>query len=541
MGKGQRLKNTADGATFAAKKSEGGNKIKTVLIVIAVIAVLVFLVGMTVFNMSKDQGWFEGNEIVMKTDNYSVNQGMFAYFFREVYMNTYNTYYSVLGDSTSQYIDPSKSLKEQAYGGDYETWYDYILAQTKTTVNEYLILCEAAREEGVALGKEERDEINSSLDEIKSDGSSHGFSSAGDYIRALFGTGVNEAKIKKALEIEHLAIKYAQKISDAVDVSDEALEAAYSESPETYDKVSYLTYTFNTDDLLPEEETADDADTTEDAEAAEGADTSAEAAEPTEEEVAAAKEQIKVFAEELAAVKSEDEFKEYVKNYALTVLGKDEDAAATAADGVLKEGASYSESDDAIKWAFGAKAGETNVIEGTDGTSQAVYFLVKEEYRDEEDGSISCRHVLFGTKTEENKDQPDGTEYGYDDPAAKSKEVYDKWVEDGAKEDDIVSLAAQYSTDSTKDSGGLCEGVTKGRFVEPFNSWLFDEEHKEGDHTLLETQYGWHIVYFISKGEPQWKTTVTSNLKTDAYNSAKEAAAEKYTVTTDDSKIEVDA
>ena len=195
-----------------------------------------------------------------------------------------------------------------------------------------------------------------------------------------------------------------------------------------------------------------------------------------------------------------------------------------------------------MKWAFAAKAGETNVIEGSDGATQAVYFLVTEKHRDDNDGYRATRHVLFGTKTEENAEQPDGAEYGYDDPAAIAKEVYDKWVSEGATEDGIAALAKEYTTDSSsKDSGGLYENVTKGQFVEPFNTWLFDEARKEGDYDLIETEYGWHIVYFISKGEPQWKNTISSELKNAEYDSFKEEAAEKYPVTVNEELIEVDA
>ncbi|MBR3640092.1 MAG: peptidylprolyl isomerase, partial [Clostridia bacterium] len=106
----------------------------------------------------------------------------------------------------------------------------------------------------------------------------------------------------------------------------------------------------------------------------------------------------------------------------------------------------------------------------------------------------------------------------------------------------IAALAGEYTTDSSsKNSGGLYENVTKGQFVEPYNTWLFDETRKEGDYDLIETEYGWHIVYFISAGEPQWKGTIASNLRNDAYESFKEEAAEKYPVTVNDDLINVDA
>ena len=581
MGKGQRSKNNAAlaKATVEEKKVKSG-KLKAALISVAVVVVLLLLVGATIWNMASDQGWFDGNDVVMKTDNYSVNGGMFSYFFRESYMTVYNMYYSILGDSVSSYIDTSKSLKEQSFGSDGETWYDYILGQAKESVTEYLSLCELARENGVKLEKEDRQAIDDAIADIKSAAKTSGLSSTDDYIRYVFGKGVNEKKIRKALEIEQLAQKYVTQLTEAVDVSDEALEAAYKADPNSYDKVSYLTYAFKADDLIPEDDetepaTTEPADTeavTEPADteaATEPADTEAatepadteeatepegtepEGTEPAEtepaddEKTATAKADIKHYAEELAAITSEDDFKAYVKNYVINVLGKKATDADTAADGVLVTGASYSESSDAMKWAFEAKAGESTVIESNDGKTQTVYVLVSEKARDDNDGNRTVRHVLFKVETaadDATDEEKAEAEAKAAEVAAKAKEVYDAWVADGATEEGITALAGEYSEDAgSNQNGGLYEDVTKGKFVEPFNSWLFDPARKEGDHDLFESTYGWHIAYYIKAGEPQWKATLTSKLKSDAYTQAKEDAKEKYPVTTYDDKIEVDA
>ncbi|MBQ7475272.1 MAG: peptidylprolyl isomerase [Clostridia bacterium] len=527
MGKGQRSRNNqaVKAAAGTVKKPEKNGKLKGVIIAVAVVVVLLALIALTIFNNAKDQGWFEGNEVVMSSENFSVTDGMFSFFFREVYTNTYNTYYSFLGDNVTSYIDTSKSLKEQEYpgGGDYSTWYDYILAQTKLAVGEYLTFCEEARAAGISLDKSDRDEINSEVNDIKSAAKTYGYNSADDYIRASFGIGVNSAKIKKALEIEHLAVKYRTKITDEVDVSDEAIEAVYNEDTNAYDKVTYLTYAFKADDLLPDEETAD-SDTDAETEAETGDENAEAEAQAIEDAIA----KIKTYAEELAAKTSEEEFKAYVQKYAIDVLGQDEHTAEHTGESALKTG-SYSESSDAMVWAFSAKAGESKIIESEDGKTVTVYVLVGEKARDDNDGYRTTRHVLFG------KDD-------YDDDGAKAKEVYDKWVSEGATEDGIASLAGEYSTDAgSKEKGGLYQNVYKGQFVEPFNTWLFEEGRKEGDHDLIETEYGWHIVYFISAGEPQWKTSIRNKLTSDAYNAAKDAAAEKYEVVIKADKINVNA
>lgn len=511
MGKGQR--NRVASTTYVAKKDGNGGKLKTALIIIAVVAVLLVLVALTVFNLSKDQGWFEGNDVVMNTENFSVTDGMFAYFFRETFMNTYNMYASFLGDNVSSYIDASKSLKEQSYGDG--TWYDYILGQTKDAVTEYLSLCERAREKGISLESEDYDSINTAINSLKESSKTAKYPSVGDYIRAVFGVGVNESKIRRALEIEQLAQKYARKVVADVDVSDEVLEAKYAEDPIKYDEVDYLTYTFKYEDLLPKKEEAESGDE--------------EKADATEEEIAAAKETVTAASEELAKITEEDAFKDYVKKYETEKKGSTDETAESAANSVLKTGAKYSESDEAMKWAFEAKAGESKIITSEDGATVKVCVLVTERFRNDNNGDRHVRHVLFGTD-----------EYG-DDAEAEAKRVYDEWVAAGATEEGITELAGQYSTDKgSKDKGGLYDDVTEGKFVEPFNTWLFDENRKEGDHDLLETEYGWHIVYFIEKHDPQWKETIKSDLTSKAYEDESASAKEAYPVTVAEN-IEVDA
>ena len=37
--------------------------------------------------------------------------------------------------------------------------------------------------------------------------------------------------------------------------------------------------------------------------------------------------------------------------------------------------------------------------------------------------------------------------------------------------------------------------------VEAFNDWCFDENRQTGDHGLVKTQYGYHIMYLVDSRE----------------------------------------
>ena len=72
---------------------------------------------------------------------------------------------------------------------------------------------------------------------------------------------------------------------------------------------------------------------------------------------------------------------------------------------------------------------------------------------------------------------------------------------------------------------------------ETFNNWLFclgddykDVERKPGDTGLVETEYGWHVMYFVGDAGEAWfedaKTSYVNSLMEDWF----EAAEKKYDV-----------
>ena len=41
--------------------------------------------------------------------------------------------------------------------------------------------------------------------------------------------------------------------------------------------------------------------------------------------------------------------------------------------------------------------------------------------------------------------------------------------------------------------------------VESFNDWMFDESRKEGDHAIVETEIGHHIMYFVCEQDNSYR------------------------------------
>ena len=153
---------------------------------------------------------------------------------------------------------------------------------------------------------------------------------------------------------------------------------------------------------------------------------------------------------------------------------------------------------------------------------------------------VDVRHVLL---------QPEGGETGedgypvYTDEAweacrVKAEEIYAKWQEGDKSEDSFAQLAKENSVDGSASNGGLYQNIYKGQMVEEFENWCFDESRQIGDHGLVKTQYGYHIMYFV-KGEPMWPHYVQQDLMAMSENAFLMSVIDKHPIEVDYSAIQL--
>lgn len=131
---------------------------------------------------------------------------------------------------------------------------------------------------------------------------------------------------------------------------------------------------------------------------------------------------------------------------------------------------------------------------------------LQEEGVTKEGMQVDVRHILIspegGTLGEDG--QMTYSEEEWEDCRVIAQEVYDQWLAGDATEESFAALATEKSTDGgSASNGGLYEKVTEGMMVEEFNDWIFQEGRKEGDHGMVKTRFGYHIMYY-SYGEPIW-------------------------------------
>ena len=121
---------------------------------------------------------------------------------------------------------------------------------------------------------------------------------------------------------------------------------------------------------------------------------------------------------------------------------------------------------------------------------------------------VNARHILVIPESGEDVD----AEAAWEACRQKAQSILDEWKAGDADEASFANLATQYTQDpGSQSTGGLYTNIYKGQMVAPFQDWCFDESRVYGDTGLVKTDYGYHVMYFVSS-EPAWVTNLRSQL-----------------------------
>lgn len=121
---------------------------------------------------------------------------------------------------------------------------------------------------------------------------------------------------------------------------------------------------------------------------------------------------------------------------------------------------------------------------------------------------VDVRHILI--MPEGGTPSADGLSTTYSDAEweacrQKAQAIYDQWLSGDKSQDSFSALANEKSEDQDGQvtNGGIYTDVYKGQMVEGFDDWCFDSARQPGDHGLVKTVYGYHIMYYVG-GEEGW-------------------------------------
>lgn len=418
-----------------------------------------------------------------------------SFYYQNAYRNFYsNNYYYMSYGLLS--LNPNADLKTQELsendaamlgveaGG---TWHDFFVDQALDQMAAVQNGLKKAQEEGFTYPAGVQAQYQDSMESLKSTAAASGVS-VSQYLANIFGSTMTEKVYGEQLNRMLQYDAYTQAYSDSLVYDEATLKETYEADRNSYDKVAYEAVTIT-------------------GAAASTKDADGNTVEATDEEKEAAKTAAKTAADNMLAA--------YQAGEKLETLAEGNEKATY----VDNDGVSYT-GDVLTDWLFNEdrKDGDTAVLES--GTTY--YVAVFHDRFLEEYPTIDIRHILIqpaaGTLAEGDEGYEDEQAQLKADAKAKAEEILAQWQAGDATEDSFAALAMENSADGSKYVGGLYTQVYQGQMVDAFNDWCFDASRQPGDTGIVETTYGYHVMYFVGTDLPYWQVQVKNALQTKDHN-----------------------
>lgn len=456
--------------------------------------------------------------------NTEVSQAEYYYYCASVYDSLvsyavqYDYYYGEGSGLAFTGFDYTKPAAEQKYDGEVEgvenpTYLDYIEFTARKQLEAVKAIVEYAKLNSIELTEKEKqylaDNIESARDGIKEQ---YG-QTVEEYLKNVYGENMTEELFRTITEEQYLMNKIDAIKSEIYygNYTTEKAEKIFEEKIKSYGVVNLRAYIVVAD-------TVTDGDTQK----------------VTDDTMAKAKEEAEKFA---AAVIDDTTFREKASFYEQKKENADYEKLLTDDSYTLVEDISYDNvsaqlgSSELAEWAFaeGRQYGDTFIFE-REGSGYGVCMISKPVHKAETTYTYSVRHILFQFSEEEDTDtsvdaiilnadeydtvvdidvKPESTK----DPALymQAQDVLVKYLDGARTEESFGELAKEYSSDGNAADGGIYSDVPQGKMVAEFENWSIAEGREPGDVGIVETTYGYHIMYSVDKKVvTSWETTIAA-------------------------------
>lgn len=159
---------------------------------------------------------------------------------------------------------------------------------------------------------------------------------------------------------------------------------------------------------------------------------------------------------------------------------------------------------------------QTKAVDGvTDAQVEAEYRANPQSYADYSGNVADVRHCLIMFEN-------DATEKEKKAAYKEAEKIKKEFEKAGGTEEAFIEIVKKYNEDTAStESGGLYEGITAhSNYVKSFKDWAVDPSRKAGDCAIVETEYGYHIMYYVKNNGPEWKTVILEKLQQEAAEAA---------------------
>lgn len=484
-------------------------RIYTISFVSAMIAIVVIAMAILGIRAVNNSGIVQKNTIAASVGERELNSVELNYYYNDAVNEYYNSWYETYTTYTDSYLqavglDATKPLDEQIYDEETgKTWSEYFVEIAVDNAKSDYALYDLAQKESFQLPEDQKTTLDNMMNNLETYAMLYGYSNANQYLRAMYGFGAEKDSYKAYSEHSAIADAYKQAHQDSLKYEDADIRAYEKDKINNYNSYTYSSAYLSYTDFREGGTEDEDGNKT-----------------YTEDENNAAREAMKAAAEQLATATSLEELKEKID----TVEVNDQsDLAVNDYKNVLHTTLNAPLGD----WLAAEERveGDISAIPNTSTTTDAdgnektvingYYVACFGSKTDNSDLMSNVRHLLVkfdgGTENEETGE----TEYSDEEKkAAKDKaDGYLKtWKEGAATEESFIELVKEHSDDTSAEDGGLFEDINPdSQYVANFLNWSIDPVRKAGDTEVIETEYGYHVMYYVGDDDLTYRDYMITN------------------------------
>lgn len=474
-------------ATKAAEPNEdNSNSIKffAMAVFILIMAGILAFFGIRYYNTPNSTETMNPGNVALTIGDTDISLGMYNY-----YYNSTVNYYVQQASYGNVELDATKSYATQKTtddDGKEITWEQRFKMDTVSQLQRLVAYYEAAQKDDVNLTDDQKKLIDDDIEQIKASASENELS-VDEYISMNYGEHCGLATLKKMEEMSYVAQTYLRKATIEMVPDDKRVDKYYEEHKEDYQQVEmcYLVMQY-------EEDTKTSV---------------IKQAKKYASQISNEKELIK-----LIPVACKDLIDAYVQN------GTYGDADAVAEQIAKSSTMTVTKSNPnqlpqaIIDFLFSedTKKGACRTV--ADDDYKAVFIVLKNSDISVYDDEVySVRHILVMPKTDEaddddNTETAEPTKAQWKEAKETADEILFKYNSGKRSEYNFALLAEEYSDDTASTSsggssfGGIYSNTPLGQMVKEFENWATDDDRSYGDVDIVKSQFGYHIMYFISDG-----------------------------------------
>lgn len=487
----------------------------TVIFSIVMIAIVAAFLITNVIGGVNRSGVIEKNTIVATVGEHKLNSIVMNYYFYGAVNSMYSEISETYGDYADSYIkstglDLSKPLDEQVYDEDSgKTWADYFLDGAIETAKSDYALYDLAVAENFELPEDMQSSVSNALLNVQFSAAFSSLSDVDAYLRNVYGNGSTLENYEEYLNVSSMAAAYYNAKVDSMEYDDAAIRAYESERYDDYSSYTFASYYLTYTDFRTGGTTDEDGKTT-----------------YTEEENDAARKAAEAAALSLTDATTVEELDAAIA--AIEAYADKETKPASSTNTDVMHTSLY---EDYAEWLSQdeRQVGDVNVFPSTSTTTDAdgnekevvngYYVLMFLSRNDNLEHLANVRHILF--KFEGGTTDDDGnTTYSDEEKAAAKEEaeaLLQQWKDGEATEESFIALVADNTDDTASaETGGLYEDIHKeSDYVENFLNWAIDSSRKAGDTGIVESDYGYHVMYYVGDDELTYRDYMITNDMTE--------------------------